>query len=87
MGPKWLKLADGFVLLYRRSLAVPTVTCEDENVQREEVKVNEGGNERDILTLRELTKVYGQCGCHGDARVAVNRLHLSMKPSEVHTCT
>lgn len=61
------------------------VTCEDENVQKEEEKSNEQDNERNILTLRELTKVYDQCGCRGDTRVAVNRLHLSMKRSEVYT--
>ena len=60
--------------------------CEDENVEREERKVREeGATSRNILTLRELTKVYDQCSLRGNARVAVNRLNLSMKPSEVHT--
>ena len=63
------------------------VTCEDENVQREEGRVTERGGEGDILTLRELTKVYDRGSCGGKGRVAVNRLHLSMKPSEVETPT
>lgn len=63
------------------------VTCEDENVQKEERKVKGGGRETDILTLRELTKVYDRGSCWGKGRVAVNKLHLSMKPSEVYTWT
>ena len=70
----------------RRPVSVPEVTCDDENVEREERKVREGGTNRDILTLRKLSKVYGQCSLRGNSKVAVNRLHLSMKPSEVY-CT
>ena len=60
------------------------MTCDDENVEREERKVREGETNRDILTLRKLSKVYGQCSLRGNSKVAVNRLHLSMKPSEVY---
>ena len=59
------------------------VACDDENVRREEGKVKEGGTKRDILTLKDLTKVYDRSSCRGKMRVAVNRLNLSMKPSEV----
>ena len=64
------------------------VACDDENVRREEGKVKEGGTKRDILTLKDLTKVYDRSSCRGKMRVAVNRLNLSMKPSVVcvHVC-
>ena len=71
---------------FRRPVSIPDVVCDDENVDREERKVGEGETERDILTLKELTKVYDQCSLRGNSRVAVNKLHLSMKPSEVCVC-
>ena len=52
-------------------------------MEREGRKVREGETNRDILTLRKLTKVYDSCNLRGNSKVAVNRLHLSMKPSEV----
>ena len=67
----------------RKPPSLPTVACEDEQVQREEEKVRSGECEGDILTLRELTKVYDRGACQRRGRVAVNRLYLSMKPSEV----
>lgn len=42
-----------------------------------------GECEEDILTLSELTKVYDRGTCQRKGKVAVNRLYLSMKPSEV----
>lgn len=52
-------------------------------MQREEEKVRGGECEGDILTMRELTKVYDRGTCQRRGRVAVNRLYLSMQPSEV----
>ena len=62
---------------------MPVVTCEDEMVMKEERKVREGDTSGDILTLRELTKVFDRDMCQRGGRVAVNSLNLSMKPSEV----
>ena len=50
---------------------------------REGERVREEGEDGDILTLSQLTKVYERGGCRGYGRVAVNRLYLSMKPSQV----
>ena len=62
---------------------LPPVQDEDQAVAHERRKVESAKPHDEILTLNNLSKVYGSGPCHGKSRVAVNQLCLRMHKAEV----
>ena len=66
----------------RKSANLPPPIDTDSAVKKERSKVERGGRDSDILTLKNLSKIY-RTDLLGEKRVVVNQLSLSMPNAEV----